>query len=39
MMIDKGVDDVIDILQPDAFTKTHKHILKLLFSFYRDATH
>jgi replicative DNA helicase len=24
MMIDKkGVDDVIDILQPDAFTKTH----------------
>jgi replicative DNA helicase len=27
MMIDKkGVDDVIDILQPDAFTKTHTNI-------------
>jgi replicative DNA helicase len=37
---EKGVDDVIDILQPDAFYKdAHKHILKLLFSFYRDATH
>jgi replicative DNA helicase len=29
MMIDKGVDDVIDILSPEAFYKdAHKHILK-----------
>jgi hypothetical protein len=34
MMIDKkGVDDVIDILQSEAFTKTHKHILKPFFSY------
>jgi replicative DNA helicase len=41
MMIDKKKRvNVIDILQPDAFYKdAHKHILKLLFSFYRDATH
>jgi replicative DNA helicase len=26
MMIDKKRDDVIDILQPDAFTKTHTNI-------------
>lgn len=39
MMIDKkGVDDVIDILQPDAFYKeAHKHIFEAIFQLFTDS--
>ena len=39
MMIDKkGVDEVIDILQPDAFYKdAHKHIFKAIFQLFTDS--
>ncbi len=38
MMIDKkGVDDAIDILQPDAFYKeAHKHIFQAIFDLFTD---
>ena len=39
MMIDKkGVDEVIDILQPDAFYKeAHKHIFEAIFQLFTDS--
>ncbi len=39
MMIDKkGVDEVIDILQPDAFYKdSHKHIFEAIFQLFTDS--
>ena len=39
MMIDKkGVDDVIDILQPDAFYKeAHKHIFEAIVQLFTDT--
>ena len=39
MMIDKkGVDEVIDILQPDAFYKdAHKHIFEAVFQLFTDS--
>ena len=39
MMIDKkGVDEVIDILQPDAFYKEgHKHIFEAIFQLFTDS--
>lgn len=39
MMIDKkGVDEVIDILQPDAFYKdAHKHIFEAIFQLFSDS--
>lgn len=39
MMIDKkGVDEVIDILQPDAFYKeAHKHIFEAIFQLFTDT--
>jgi len=39
MMIDKkGVDDVIDILQPDAFYKdAHKHIYEAIVQLFNDT--
>src|SRR5690606_21976958 len=39
MMIDKkGVDEVIDILQPDAFYKdAHKHIFEAIVTLFNDS--
>ena len=39
MMIDKkGVDEVIDILHPDAFSKdSHKHIFEAIFQLFTDS--
>ena len=39
MMIDKkGVDDVIDILQSEAFYKdAHKHIFEAIFQLFTDS--
>lgn len=39
MMIDKkGVDEVIDILQPDAFYKdAHKHIFEAIYQLFTDS--
>lgn len=39
MMIDKkGVDEVIDILQPDAFYKeAHQHIFEAIFQLFTDS--
>jgi replicative DNA helicase len=39
MMIDKkGVDEVIDILQPDAFYKdAHRHIFEAIFQLFTDS--
>ncbi|MDA9668460.1 replicative DNA helicase [Flavobacteriaceae bacterium] len=39
MIIDKkGVDEVIDILQPDAFYKTaHQHIFGAIFQLFQDS--
>ncbi|MES2545969.1 MAG: replicative DNA helicase [Bacteroidota bacterium] len=39
MMIDKkGVDEAIDILQPDAFYKdAHKHIFEAIFQLFTDS--
>ena len=39
MMIDKiGVNEVIDILQPDAFYKdAHKHIFEAIFQLFVDS--
>ncbi len=39
MMIDKkGVDEVIDILQPDAFYRdAHKHIFEAIFQLFTDS--
>ena len=39
MMIDKkGVDEVIDILQPDAFYKeSHKHIFEAIVTLFNDS--
>jgi replicative DNA helicase len=39
MMIDKkGLDEVIDILQPDAFYKDgHKHIFEAIFQLFTDS--
>ena len=39
MMIDKkGVDEVIDILQPDAFYKeAHKHIFEAIVTLFNDT--
>ncbi len=39
MMIDKkGVDEVIDILQPDAFYKeSHRHIFEAIFQLFTDS--
>ena len=39
MMIDKkGVDEVIDILQPDAFYKeSHKHIFEAIVALFNDT--
>lgn len=39
MMIDKkGVDEVIDILQPDAFYKdAHKHIYEAIVQLFNDT--
>ena len=39
MMIDKkGVDEVIDILQPDAFYKeAHKHIFEAIVQLFRES--
>ena len=39
MLIDKnGVDEVIDILQPDAFYKTsHQYIFEVIFQLFQDS--
>ena len=39
MMIDKkGVDEVIDILQPDAFYKeAHKHIFEAIIELFNES--
>ena len=39
MLIDKkGVDEVIDILQPDAFYKTaHQHIFEAIYQLFQDS--
>ena len=39
MLIDKkGVDEVIDILQPEAFYKTaHQHIFKVIYQLFHDS--
>ena len=39
MLIDKkGVDEVIDLLQPDAFYKTgHKHIFESIHSLFQNS--
>jgi replicative DNA helicase len=38
MMIDKkGVDDVIDILSPDAFIKMHKHIFEAIVQLFTET--
>ncbi len=39
MMIDKkGVDEVIDILQPDAFYKeAHKHIFEAIVQLFNET--
>jgi replicative DNA helicase len=38
MMIDKRVDDVIDILSPDAFYKdAHKHIFEAIVQLFTET--